>query len=130
MPDVEIGAFVSKWTWGLDNIAAISMTSSGVVWYDFTEFMDPKPLAKIDVNAVSNTYTSGSRSAKPTTDKYKWMVHDITEDHDNFYFIHLEEPGSEGCVDVMKELEVLGEQLNSIQIDTTQCFQYGYDYGA
>jgi len=92
IPEVDDGANLYSVTFGLNNIAALSLSSSGVSWYDFSDPANPIPVAHIDLSEVENTYTLGARQVQQMADGKTWVIQDETEFWHNFHAVQIVEP--------------------------------------
>jgi len=88
IPEVEEGAGLDSISFAPNNLAGIALSSNGVSWYDFTDPLNPQPVAHIDVPEVGNTYTLGVYRVDYGLDG-TWYVWDYTEDWHNFHAVVL-----------------------------------------
>jgi len=90
IPEVDDGADIYSFNFGVGNIAALSLSSSGVSWYDFTNPANPTPVAHVDLSAVEDTYTLGVRGTRQSpSDPNVWIIQDETEFFNNFHAVRL-----------------------------------------
>jgi len=79
LDEVEFGALTkngNSWTFGPNNIAAIPMTSSGLTFYDFSDPLNPVPVAPTyDPAANTGDFTKGVFSAVFGNDGF-WYVYE------------------------------------------------------
>jgi len=94
IPEVDDGANLYAASFGLNNIAALSLSSGGVSWYDFSDPANPTPVAHIDISEVENTYTLGVRDVQQMADGKTWVVQDETEFWHNFHAVQIEGPST------------------------------------
>jgi len=91
IPEVNEGSNIFGWFWGDGNIAALTLSSNGVAWYDFTIPVNPTPVAHIDFNEIFGTYTLGARRAIQMSDGETWVIEDESETSNNFHAFKLVE---------------------------------------
>jgi len=95
IPEVDDGADIYSFNFGVGNIAALSLSSSGVSWYDFTNPAEPTPVAHVDLSEVEDTYTLGVRGTRQSpSDPNVWIIQDETEFFHNFHAVRLVDTGS------------------------------------
>merc|ERR1719242_195956 len=88
IPEVEEGASLDSITFAPNNLAGLALSSNGASWYDFTDPLNPTPVAHIDVAEVTNTYTLGVFRIRYGLDGI-WYLWDWTEDWHNFHAVKL-----------------------------------------
>jgi len=104
IPEVDEGADIYSVNFGVGNIAALSLSSSGISWYDFTNAAAPTPVAHLDISEVEDTYTLGVRATKQSpSDPNVWIVADETEFWYNFHAVRIVDPTV--CADAVAECE-------------------------
>lgn len=89
IPEVDDNADIYSFNFGLNNIAALSLSSAGVSWYDFTDPANPVPVAHFDLSQVQDTYTLGVRGTRQLSDGDTWVIEDETEFWYNFHAVKL-----------------------------------------
>jgi len=95
IPEVDDGADIYSFNFGVGNIAALSLSSSGVSWYDFTNPAEPTPVAHVDLNDVEDTYTLGVRGTRQSpSDPSVWVIQDEAEFFHNFHAVRLVDTAS------------------------------------
>jgi len=92
IPEVDQGADIYSMNFGTNNIAAISLSSAGVSWYDFSDPTNPSPVAHLDISEIENTYTQGVRGTRQSpSDPNVWIIQDETEFWHNFHAVRLKD---------------------------------------
>merc|ERR1711879_313147 len=79
-------------------IAALSLSSSGVTWYDFTDPAEPIAVAHIDISEVEDTYTLGARRIAQLSDGITYILEDYTENWFNYHAVQLVDPPAAATV--------------------------------
>lgn len=92
IPEVDNNADIYSINFGVNNIAALSLSSAGVSWYDFSDAANPTPVAHIDLSEIEDTYTLGVRKSVQLTDTDVWIIQDETEFWHNFHAVRLVSP--------------------------------------
>lgn len=95
IPEVDNNGDIFSINFGVSNIAALSLSSAGVSWYDFSDAANPTPVAHIDLPEIEDTYTLGVRSTVQLTDPDVWIIQDETEFWHNFHAVRLVSPSEE-----------------------------------
>jgi len=116
-PEVDQGADIYSVNFGVGNIAAISLSSAGVSWYDFTNAAAPTPVAHLDLSEVENTYTLGVRGTRQSpSDPSVWIIADETEFWNNFHAVRLVTP--DVCTEAVASCE---NEKSVLQTAKTSC---------